>query len=331
MLAYGLLLALSQFYPPLAGVANAIEALAVDPDAAKMEITTKGELYEGRGDRLQIETAPGPDGYIGRMAVQASTPGTDPSWLVFALSNPSDSRIVRWLVAPRYALANSGVFRPELDAPRITAVTPSLGFRPESLQSDRADMFRLTLEPGQTVTYAAELASSKVPQLTLWTPKFYQAKQQDSMLFKGVLLGITGLLAIFLTAIFAANHRAIFPATALVAWAALVYFCVDFGFWNKLFPVGPDRTATYRAAAEAGLAASLALFLYTFLRIGLWHVWIRSVFWVWIAAQFILIVVAIVDRRRPRGLRALRPSSSRASEPYSSPISRFAARTGRSR
>ena len=58
------------------------------------------------------------------------------------------------------------------------------------------------------------------------------------MLFNGVLLGITGLLAIFLTAIFAANHRAIFPATALVAWAVLAYFCVDFGFWNKLFPVG---------------------------------------------------------------------------------------------
>ena len=62
VLAYGLLLALAQFCPPLAGIANAIEAIGVDPDAAKMEITTKGELYEGRGDRLQIETASGPDG-----------------------------------------------------------------------------------------------------------------------------------------------------------------------------------------------------------------------------------------------------------------------------
>ncbi len=285
--------------PPLA---HAIEAIPVDPAAPKVEITTKGELYEGRGDWLQIETAPGQDGYIGRMAVQASTSGTDPSWLIFALSNPTDKPIVRWLVAPRYTLANSGVFRPELDAPRITAVTPSLGFRPESLQSDRADMFRFSLEPGQTVTYAAELASSKVPQLTLWQPGSYQAKQQDRMLFKGVLLGITGLLAIFLTSIFAANHRAIFPATALVAWAALVYFCVDFGFWNKLFPVGPDRTAVYRAAAEAGLAASLVLFLYTFLRIGLWHVWIKTMFWVWIAAQFALIGGAIIDPQTASGL-----------------------------
>jgi diguanylate cyclase (GGDEF)-like protein len=282
--------------------ARAVEPIKVEPNLEKIDITAKAELYEGRGDRLQIETAPGPDGYIGRMAVQASTPGTNPGWLVFALSNPSSERIVRWLVAPRYSLVDSGVFWPILDAPRISAITPSLGFRPEPLKSDRADMFRLNLEPGQTVTFAAEMSSQQVPRLHLWDPNAYQAKQQDRMLFNGVLLGITGLLAIFLTAIFAANHRAIFPATALVAWAALAYFCVDFGFWNKLFPVGPDRTALYRAAAEAGLAASLVLFLYTFLRIGLWHVWIRTVFWVWIAAQFALIFVAIVDPAFAAGL-----------------------------
>src|SRR5665809_169278 len=71
------------------GLANAIEAIPVDPDEPKIDITAKGELYEGRGDRLQIETAPGPDGYIGRMAVGASIPGTNPGWLVFALSNPT--------------------------------------------------------------------------------------------------------------------------------------------------------------------------------------------------------------------------------------------------
>jgi diguanylate cyclase (GGDEF)-like protein/PAS domain S-box-containing protein len=285
-----------------AGLAHAIEAISVQPEQEKVDITAKGELYEGRGDKLQIETAPGPDGYIGRMAVQASTPGTNPGWLVFALSNPTSERIVRWLVAPRYTLADSRVFWPELDAGRVSAVTPSLGFRPEPLKSDRADMFRLNLEPGQTITFAAEMSSAQVPQLTLWDPNAYQSKQQDRMLFNGVLLGITGLLAIFLTAIFAANHRAIFPATALVAWAALAYFCVDFGFWNKLFPVGPDRTALYRAAAEAGLAASLVLFLYAFLRIGLWHVWIRTLFWCWIAAQFGLIFVAIVDPAFASGL-----------------------------
>ena len=108
------------------GLAHAVEAIKVTPDQEKIDITAKGELYEGRGDKLQLETAPGPDGYIGRMAVQAATAGTNPGWLVFALSNPTSEPIVRWLVAPRYTLANSRVFWPELDAPRISAVTPSL-------------------------------------------------------------------------------------------------------------------------------------------------------------------------------------------------------------
>src|SRR5512144_1835866 len=282
-----LLLALALSLMPLPhSPAVAVEPIVVKPEQEKRDVTSLGELYEGRGDKLQIETAPGQDGYIGRMAVQATTAGTNPGWLVFALTNPTTERITRWLAAPRYTLANSRVLSPDLDAGRIAAITPSLGFRPERMKSDHADMFRLSLDPGQTITFAAELSSRQVPRLMLWDPEVYQAKQQDRMLFNGVLLGITGLLAIFLTAIFAANHRAIFPATALIAWMALIYFCVDFGFWNKLFPVGPDHTALYRAAAEAGLAASLVLFLYTFLRIGLWHVWIRTVFWAWIAAQF---------------------------------------------
>src|SRR6185437_4705972 len=77
---------------------------------------------------------------------------------------------------------------------------------------------------------------------------------------------------------------------------------VSIGFWNKLFPIGPDRTALYRAAAEAGLAASLVLFLYAFLRIGLWHIWIRTLFWCWIAVQFSLVFVAIVDPTFASGL-----------------------------
>jgi diguanylate cyclase (GGDEF)-like protein/PAS domain S-box-containing protein len=281
---------------------RAIEAIVVSPEQPRIDITALAEVYEGRGDRLQIDTAPGPDGIIGRMAVQATNPGTDPGWIVFALSNPSSERVTRWLVAPRYMLTNSRVLSPELDTARISTITPSLGFRPERLKSDRADTFRLGLEPGQTITFAAEMSSRQIPRLTLWDPNTYQAKQQDRMLFNGVLLGITGLLAIFLTAIFAANHRAVFPATALIAWAALAYFCVDFGFWSKLFPVDLERMALYRAAFEATLAASIVLFLYVFLRIGLWHGWIKTVFWGWISAQFALVAIAIVDPPLASGL-----------------------------
>jgi len=277
--------------------ALALKAIEIGSDQGRVEITTLGDLYESRGDSLQVETAAGADGLAGRMTVPAATPGTNPNWVAFALTNPSDRPVERWLSAERYSVIGSGVVWPDLDAQRIEAVTPSIGFVPERIKSDRADVFRITLEPGQTITYVAELSSERFTRLYLWKPLDYEIKISDRQLFNGVLLGLTGLLAIFLTAIFAANHKLVFPAAALVAWCALAYLCVDFGFFHKLFALKPEANAVYRAAAEAALAASLVVFLHVFLRLALWHGLIRMLITVWLLAQFSLIAVAIIDPR----------------------------------
>ena len=69
---------------PLAGPARALEAVVVEPDTERIELTPLGEAHEGRGDTLQIVTAPGNDGATDRMSVKARTPGTNPNWFVFA-------------------------------------------------------------------------------------------------------------------------------------------------------------------------------------------------------------------------------------------------------
>ena len=142
---------------------------------------------------------------------------------------------------------------PDLDARRIEGITPSIGFVPERIHNERADIFRVTLEPGQTITYVAELASDRFARLHLWKPLEYELKVRDRQLFNGVMLGLTALLAIFLTAIFAANHKLIFPAGALVAWCVLGVLCVDFGFFHKLFQLKAEDNAIYRAATESAL------------------------------------------------------------------------------
>ena len=277
--------------------ARALKAIEIGSDQGRIEITTLGELYESRGDSLQVETAAGEDGLAGRMSVSATTPGTNPNWIVFALTNPTDRPVERWLSADRYSVIGSGVVWPDLDARRIEAVTPSIGFVPERIKNDRADLFRITLEPGQTITYVAELSSERFTRLYLWKPLDYEIKVSDRQLFNGVMLGLTGLLAIFLTAIFAANHKLVFPAAALVAWCALAYLCVDFGFFHKLFLLKPEANAVYRAATESALAASLVVFLHVFLRLALWHGLVRMLITVWLVAQFSLIAVAIIDPR----------------------------------
>jgi diguanylate cyclase (GGDEF)-like protein/PAS domain S-box-containing protein len=217
--------------------------------------------------------------------------------MVFALHNPSDTAIERWISARRYTIIGSGVVWPDLDARRIETITPSIGFMPERIDSERADLFRITLEPGQTITYVAELSSERYARIYLWKPLDYELQVRERQLFNGVMLGLTGLLAIFLTAIFAANHKVIFPAAALVAWCVLGYLCVDFGFFHKLFQLKAENNAVYRAACESAMAASLVIFLYFFLRISLWHGLARMLFSVWIVAQLALVAVAVIDPR----------------------------------
>jgi diguanylate cyclase (GGDEF)-like protein len=281
----------------LAGHAAALTPIPVQDDQDRIEITNLGEAYEGRGDSLQVETAAGQDGVSGRMTVRASVPGTSPNWMVFALTNKTDKSLERLLTADRYSIVGSGTVWPDLDARRIESVTPSVGFVPERIKNDKADVFRVTLEPGQTITYVAELAGEHFSRLHLWKPIDYEIKSRDRQLFNGAMLGLTGLLAIFLTAIFAANHKLIFPAAALVSWTVLSYLCVDFGFFHKLFNLRPEDNAVYRAAGEAAMASSFVIFLSTFLRLGLWHGVVRMMIGVWMVAQLTLIAVAVIDPR----------------------------------
>ena len=277
--------------------AFALKPIVVPPGEERIEITNLGEAYEGRGDTLQVETAAGTDGLTGRMSVRAATPGTNPSWLVFALRNPTNKTIERWLTANRYSTTRSGVIWPDLDARRIEAITQSEGFVPERIKNDSADIFRISIEPGRTVTFVVELASERVAPIQLWQPLSYEQRHRDRQLFNGILLGFTGLLAIFLTAVFAANHKMIFPSAALVAWCVLALLCVDFGFWPRLFPMRPEDNAQYRAVAEAAVAASLVIFLFTFLRGNLWNSFLRMLFLIWIAGQLVIVATAVLDPR----------------------------------
>ncbi|MEO8652335.1 MAG: EAL domain-containing protein [Hyphomicrobiaceae bacterium] len=277
--------------------AAALEPIEITEDADRVDITSHRELYEGRGDSLQAETAADSSGGTFRMNVKATTPGTNPSWVVFALRNPTNKPIERWLLANRYTVAGSGVIWPDLDARRIEAITQSEGFVPERVRNDTADVFRISIEPGRTVTFVVELASERVAPLTLWKPLAVEQRHRDRQLFNGILLGFAGLLAVFLTAVFAANHKMIFPSAALVAWCVLGLLCVDFGFWSRLFPMRPEDNAQYRAVAEAAVAASLVIFLFTFLRGNLWNGFLRMLFVIWIVGQLVIVATAVLDPR----------------------------------
>jgi hypothetical protein len=123
---------------------------------------------------------------------------------------------------------------PDLGSARILGITPSEGFALDQVESSEDDVFRITLNPGTVITFVAELAAPELPQIYLWEPEAYKDTVNAYTLYRGIVLGIAGLLAVFLTILFVVKGTSMLPATAALAWAVLAYVSVDFGFLSKL-------------------------------------------------------------------------------------------------
>jgi len=251
--------------------AAAFEVITVPDDVNAVNLSDVIEVIPGQNGRVQLSTAPGEDGIIRRIEVLAAETGTNPNWALFALRNDTDVQIERLLVAPFFRLPGSGILRPDLGAERISVLTPSAGLRPERLTDNEADVFTITLDPGATVTFVAELAEGSLPELYMWKPDAYRDYVNSFTLFRGTVLGVSSLAAVFLTIMFVVKGRGVFPATAAFAWAVLIYLLIDFGVFGRILGFGSSAVQPFRAAAEAGLATTLAGFLFIYLNLHRWH------------------------------------------------------------
>ena len=286
-LALGLMIV--AFAPP----ARAIDAVSVRSDAPAIDLTAVLDHQRSDADRIQVSTAPGTDGIVRRIEVRAREGGQN--WVVFALANNTDDQLDRLIVAPHYRIVSSGLLWPDLGLSRIATITPSTGDRPERQESATADIFRITLDPGAVVTFVAELRTDKLPQLYLWEPDAYKDKVNSFTLYQGIVIGISGLLALVLTILFVVKGSIMFPAAAALAWAVLVYIGVDFGFWGKVLDMSNNAERVWRAAGEAILAATLLVFLFAYLNLSRWHVRYSHITVGWLTFLGSLVALALFD------------------------------------
>ncbi|HEY4980392.1 MAG TPA: EAL domain-containing protein [Pseudolabrys sp.] len=276
-----------------APAARAVEAVNVRLDAAAIDLTAATERQKTEGDRIQVSTAPGPDGIVRRIEVRAREGNTN--WAVFALTNNSDEQIDRLIVVPHYRMVGSGLIWPDLGISRIVAITPSSGDRPLRQESTTSDIFRVTLDPGTVITFVTELRTDKLPQIYLWEPDAYKDKVNSFTLYQGIVIGIAGLLALFLTILFVVKGSVMFPAAAALGWAVLIYIGIDFGFWGKVFDMSAGAERVWRACGEAILSATLLVFLFAYLNLSRWHVRYAHITIAWLAALAALVAVAVFD------------------------------------
>ncbi len=285
--------------------ARAAEPVKISRDDTALDLTATTDIYANQGEAFQVSTAAGGDGIRRRIEVRSSNPGHQGDWAVFALSNVSEEQLERVIVAPHFRLVGSKVFWPDLGSQRITAITPSEGFSLDRLPSPDADVFRITLNPGSTITFVAELASPSLPQIYLWQPDAYKDTVNSFTLYRGIVLGIAGLLAVFLTILFVVKGTSMLPAAAALAWAVLAYICVDFGFLDKLITITSSDQRIWRAGAEVALASSLVIFLFTYLNLNRWHVHLGYATLAWVVGLVLLGGVAIYDPSVAAGIARL--------------------------
>ncbi|MGJ8529760.1 EAL domain-containing protein [Maritalea sp.] len=251
--------------------AFALETIAIPENVGALDLSNALEYREANNGRVQLSTAPDADGIVRRIEVLATEEGTNPNWALIAITNQNDVQLERLLVAPHFSLPGSGVFSPDLGGDRINVITPSEGFRPVRVEDREADVFSITVDPGATVTLILELKGKAVPEFYMWEPAAYGDYVSSFTLFRGTLLGVSSLLAVFLTIMFVVKGRGMFPAVAAFAWSVLFYLLVDFGLLTSLFELAPNQVRTSRATAEAALATTLFGYLFIYLNLHRWH------------------------------------------------------------
>ena len=285
--------------------AFAAEPVKISRDDTALDLTATTDIYANQGEAFQVSTAAGADGIRRRIEVRASSGNHQGDWAVFALANVSEEQLERVIVAPHFRLVGSRIFWPDLGSQRIISITPSEGFALDRQPSDDSDVFRITLNPGAVITFVAELNAPQLPQIYLWEPNAYKDTVNAFTLYRGIVLGIAGLLAVFLTILFVVKGTSMLPATAALAWAVLGYICVDFGFLEKLISVTSSDTRIWRACAEVALASSLVIFLFTYLNLNRWHAHLGYVTLAWVLGLAVLFGVAIYDPSVASGIARL--------------------------
>ena len=280
----------------------ALEPIKVSVDDVAIDLTDAIDKHRRSTGVLQISTAPDTDGIVRRIEVRSKFPDQVSDWAVFALVNTSDRQIDRLIVAPHYRMVGSGLLWPDLDSQRITTITPSEGFALERQSNPGSDVFLITLDPGAVITLVAEQTTDTLPKLQLWEPSTFKETENSYTLYHGIVLGISGLLAIFLTILFVIRGSSMFPATAAIAWGVLAYICVDFGFWNKIVEGQEANDPFWRAATEVYLSAGILIFLHAYLSLSRWNRNYSVVTLGWVLALVILLGISVFQPEVAAGL-----------------------------
>ncbi|MEG8099439.1 EAL domain-containing protein [Candidatus Liberibacter brunswickensis] len=255
----------------------AIEAVQISSEDSVLDLTPVTKIYANQREDFQLFTAADIDGISKRIEISASSVNHRGDWAVFALANTSDIQLERLVVVPHYRLVGSHFFWPDLGSRRIISITPSEGFSLDRIPNSDSDVFRITINPRAIVTFIMEISTPNLPKIYLWKPNYYKDAVNSFTLYQGIIIGIAGLLSVFLTTFYMVNKSSILIPTFAMAWIVFGYICIDFGFLSKLIGLQSGELIIWRACSEVALSFSIFFFLFIYLNLSRWYSKVRYI------------------------------------------------------
>src|SRR5690606_29121817 len=82
----------------------------------------------------------------------------------------------------------------------------------------------------------------------------------------------------------------------------LAYISLDFGFLSKIVEIAPGNEQIWRAGTEVTLAATMVIFLFTYLNLNRWHQHFSYGVLAWILGLIIIAGIAVIDPAMAAGI-----------------------------
>jgi len=243
---------------------RAAEAIILPVANNAVNLSVVGQRYESQDPNLQIKVFGSNADDNEELVVSALGKRAPYRWLSFSLVNSTNDILKPLIVVPPRGLVGTGVIWPIIGGKTVLSILASSGAEPEPVFG-RPGVYRLSVAPKQTVTYVVEISGNWPPRLGLWNEKAYELHVQNRALFRGLLIGIAGLIALYLTLLYFVTREASYLSGSLFAIASTLLLLSEFGYIHReLFGI-PDMSIKLRSATEALMALGVFSFFHTFL------------------------------------------------------------------
>jgi len=254
----------------LMGIGGGASAIARDVITVKgaddaLDLAPIVDRLESAEKFFRVDSAPDGSGEVVEVKVEAQGKGPIFRWIVFSLRNVGRERIDYVLSHPRSGIAGSGLFWPKLTSLQLTQLKASRGTAPSRIDDPSVEAYAFSVEPGETITYAGQIAGQWPTTLRLLSNERFEVEARRWAFAKGLLLGIAIIAAIYISTLVLIRRKLIFPATALLAWSAVALICLDFGYLPTSVAITSNFSGNVRAFIEGFILIGMLSFLLVFL------------------------------------------------------------------